>query len=1623
MIGQYLGRGGRPVTAINDVLDQIRSSSENTKEVGDKFERLMLAFFRIDPTYARQFSDVWLWSDWPGNEGKPDTGIDLVAKNFNDDGFTAIQCKCYAPTTTLHKSDIDAFFTDSGRTDFTNRIIVCTTNDWSIHAENALKGQEKPVLRIGVEALDNSSIDWGQWDLDDLENLRRHPRKTQRLHQTEAIEAVLAGFEEHDRGKLIMACGTGKTYTAQRIAEELVGPGGTVLVLMPSISLLSQTLKEWTADASIPIVPYAVCSDTRAGARHHGAEDMSPYDLVLPATTNPELLITQFNRTKSSDKMSAIFSTYQSIDVLSAAQQAGMPDFGLVIADEAHRTTGVTLSGADDSNFTKVHDDVHIKADKRVYMTATPRVFSDTSKAKATAADAWLASMDDVGTFGPEFHRLGFHEAVTRDLLTDYKVLVLAVDEAAVAAAFQKQLSDENHELQLDDATKIVGCLNALAKRDPIGETFGSDNLPMQRAVAFSNTIAHSKKFKGLFTEVADRYENLSHRETPLRVDVDHVDGKFNSLQREELLRWLKDDPGDNGCHVLSNAKCLTEGVDVPALDAVMFLEPRKSKVDLIQAVGRVMRKAGEEKKFGYVILPIGIPADETPEQALGNNERFQVVWDVLNALRSHDERLTAVINKLDLNEEPPDIIDIIPVTIGDEDDTESTDGDETEKPRQLELSFPLEELREALYAKLVAKVGTRTYWETWANDIADIASKHETRINALIDDSKLGLGAEFDHFVEGLHTIINDSITRDDAVAMLSQHLITKPVFKTLFTDYDFTANNPVSQVMQNMIDRLDDHTLEKETESLEGFYDSVRLRVEGIDNAAGKQRIITELYEGFFSNAFPKTAESLGIVYTPVEMVDFLLHAADHALRKHFDGASISDEGVNVLDPFCGTGTFIVRLLQSGLIKPEDLARKYEKELHSNELLLLAYYIAAVNLESTHHDLVKEIGGDGGYKPFNGIVLTDTFQLGETGDGTGTIDVFPVNNERATLQKKLGIRVIVGNPPYSVGQTSQNDNNQNLKYENLDRSIANSYAHLSTAVLQRNLYDSYVRAIRWASDRLLSSADGGIVAFVTNNGFIDSNTFDGFRKTVVSEFDYIYCVNIRGNRRLGGEWGRKEGDPFFDSSRIGTAVLLLVKQPGPVTEHRADVFYRDVGDYLDRAQKRELLANSATAHALDTIDWEVITPNQAADWINQRSEAYQILTPLGGARSQRDLSGIFGLRTLGLLTSRDAWNYNASLDSLRTTISGMVAFYNGQVDAFHREHPDLPGTVAKRTETVKEFVNRDPTLFSWDRSDFPRVAQNLHYEMDEVSLVSSMYRPFFRQHVNYGSNLNNNRGKLPEIFPPSEVDNLAICVPAKGSPIPFSVLMVNQVIDLNFWAYPALLFPNRVYHTTTSESSASLFDTSSSSCLPNITEDSLRAYRISFGDEVSRDDIFFYVYGILHSLDYRTTFSEDLKKEEPRIPQVKTADDFWTISKAGRSLSDLHVGYESVDPWADLEIQYSDSWDPDLGSTYRVERMRHPRNGKKTDLTTVIYNSGITIAGIPEEAHAYRLGSRSAIDWIIDRYRVRLHKDSGIVNDPNNWADEHDDPSYIFDLLRRIVTVSMKTNEIVAGLPKLKF
>lgn len=1603
------------MTTFRQLLDLFEESAKTRSAKGRTFERFCEAFFRTDPYWSKQFDTVWSWADWPGRGNRMDTGIDLVAREAGSGRLVAIQCKFYSPDATLSWAHVATFSGMLSQPEFAEGMIVSTAGAESSNVHSNLERHAKRVLIWRVDDFEDSRVDWDQFRIDAPGRLVLRDPKTLRPHQERAITDIVAGFEAHDRGQLVMACGTGKTFTSLRLAEQMAGPGGRVLFLVPSINLLSQAVLAWANDAVVPLASFAVCSDVKAGVRKDD-EDMSVNDLAFPASTDATALVEQVMARSDAQHLTAVFSTYQSIDVISEAQAKGLGDFDLIICDEAHRTTGAFKETGEQSPFTKIHDEYFVTGSGRLYMTATPRIYGDQSKAKAAKADVIVASMDDGTCFGPVFHELPFGEAVAQGLLTDYKVLVLAVNEDEVSAVFQREFADGDGELALDDMARIVGCWHGLSKRGP---QFEGDNVPMRRAVAFSSTIAQSQKFTKLFPEIVNQALEDRSDTNAVMVETDHVDGRTNVKVRSEAIAWLEEPPGQRVCRVLSNAKCLTEGVDVPALDAVLFLQPRKSIVDVVQAVGRVMR-LNEGKDYGYVILPIGIPAGVAPEDALRDNKKYQVVWQVLQALRSHDERLAAEINKIDINGTSSKI-NVIGIGLGGGADPADPDViiGATSMGEQGSLELPdLGRWCDAIYARIVDKVGDRQYMENWAADISQIAAAQETRIRALLAHPEQNPDAveRFDTFLQALRDNLNDGVTRDDAIGMLSQHLITRPVFEALFGGDEFTRQNPVSQVMQSMIDSLDAANLGTETATLEGFYDHIRMLIGGIDSAEGRQRVITELYEKFFKKALPKTAESLGIVYTPIEIVDFINRSVDDLLRLHFDGTTISDKGVHVLDPFTGTGTFIARLIQSGLIRPEDLARKYAEELHANEIMLLAYYIAAINIETAY----EQLSSSREYQPFEGIVLTDTFQLSEAGDPMDKV-FFPRNNARADRQKALDIRVIVGNPPYSVGQGSQNDDNQNIKYPTLDRSIEQTYAKQSTASLKASLYDSYVRAFRWASNRLATSPDGGVIGFVTNGGWVDGNTADGIRQTFASEFHHIYVLNLRGNARTSGEQRKREGDGVFDQgSRSTIAITLLVKKPGAVPPSGAQIHYRDIGDYLTASEKLLIVADSSIA----TIDWTPITPNDEADWVTLRDPRYGQLIPLAGTND-----AIFKVVSNGLKTNRDAWVYNSSRSELVRNVDAMISFYNEQLAAFRSQ---LRGSekLSQVSKAASSFVDRDPRRYSWDQGDFDRMAAGTAYAFRPETIRCSLYRPFFPQCVAFDGTLNNRTYRLPDFFP-SDDPNPVLVVQQTG-PAPFTAWASDRITDI---VLPGAGNPTSVLarwrYELAEPGTLGAAAVEGPTQVSNLNPAKVQRFREALGDDITDDDVFAYVYGVLHSPDFRETFGVNLKKEAPRIPLVTDRADFESFRLAGEELLELHIGYETVDRYPLVE-EWTPGSDPDGNPALLLvgsSKMRYPKvtdqaTGKKVaDRTRLVFNDHLTLSGIPIEAHDFVLGTRSGIDWIIDRWYVKTDKDSGIVNDVNQWGLERGEPRYIIDLIERVVTVSMRTVEIVSKLPKLTF
>lgn len=1638
------------MNTLTTLLDTYRHAAVSEREKGTYFEELVIAYLRNEATYKELYSDVWTYAQWAALQGidQRDAGIDLVAKTRGTDELHAIQCKFYDAGYKIQKRDIDSFFTASGKRPFTHRVIVSTTSNWSEHAEEALRDQQPPVSKIGLHDLENSQIDWSLYQPKQQPVLL--PKKQLRPHQQNALERVVAGLAHAERGKLIMACGTGKTFTSLKIAEALAGAGGRVLFLVPSLSLLSQTLTEWTQESAIPLHSFAVCSDSDVGKKRSADDDRVQtftHELRYPATTQADRLADEIARRHDDEHMSVVFSTYHSIDVIHRAQHDfNLADFDLIVCDEAHRTTGASYEDEEESAFVRVHNPDFIRANKRLYMTATPRIYADVAKASAEQDNVALYSMDNEQHYGKELFVITFSEAVKRGLLVDYKVIVLAVEESHVHRRLQALLAGDDNSLKVDDAAKIVGCWKALSKQG-INTDLHYDADPMKRAVAFCQVIAPNKKAKRhqvasmniaeMFQDVVEAYQEAEAAENgelaiTLNCEAEHVDGSMNASQKEEKLDWLKAETPENTCRILSNVRCLSEGVDVPALDAVLFLTPRNSQVDVVQSVGRVMRNA-PNKRLGYVVLPVVIPANMEPHEALNDNQTYKVVWQVLQALRSHDDRFDAMVNKLDLIGQDTSKMEVIaitdkiqarkqPSTTKQKNKAQAKSshsiGEATHVPEQFQntLEFEIGEIERAIYAKLVDKVGNRHHWEDWAKDIAKIANTHIDRITAIIEaPENTKERAAFEAFAAELRDDINNSVSDAEIIEMLAQHLITQPVFEALFEGYSFAQNNPISKAMQQVLDALQEHHISKEADTLQRFYDSVKLRAEGIDSAIGKQRIIVELYDKFFRSAFPRMTDRLGIVYTPVEVVDFILHSVNDVLKAEF-GQTLGSEGVHILDPFTGTGTFITRLLQSGLITPEQLPHKYRHEIHANEIVLLAYYIAAINIEAVYHSIA---GGD--YVPFEGICLTDTFQMQESEDLISKLLVD--NSQRRERQKKLDIRVIVGNPPYSAGQTRANDNNANVAYPYLDERIRSTYADQSVATNKNALYDSYIRAIRWASDRI---GNKGVIGFVSGNAWTERSFADGMRKCLAEEYSNIYVVNLRGDIRKNmlSKGAAKEGQNIFGSgSMTGVSIAVMVKNPEAI-EH-GQIFYRNIGDDLTRQEKLDVLtAYISIGQITESKDWVKISPDQHGDWLNQRDDSFEQFM-LMGDKKDKTAAVLFENYSSGVKTQRDAWCYNASKQEVEENVKRLLATYQSELDRYNVACAGLP---KDKWPELDSFLDFDPSKTSWSAGFKSNFLRKRLLTYSNQNSIPSLYRPFSKQWLYYDRDLNERVYQMPHIFPDAKADNLVICVSGKGARNAVSTFISNNLVDLNALEAGAQCFPLYLYdekeHISATTLQPSLLgndDKVESSANHEVqrryalTDEGLEYFQKAYPTEsISKEDVFYYIYGLLHSPDYRARYADNLAKELPRIPPVKEARDFWLFVKAGRDLADLHLNYETAAMYPATVDGATDE------ANYRVEKMRY---GKGKDKSVIHYNGSITVRNIPLEAYDYVVNGKPAIDWVVERQGIREDKASGIVNDANDWATETmGNPRYPLELLLRVITVSLETMKIVHSLPALE-
>ncbi|GAA9686146.1 hypothetical protein VH58_11050 [Helicobacter pylori] len=1069
-----------------------------------------------------------------------------------------------------------------------------------------------------------------------------------------------------------------------------------------------------------------------------------------------------------------------------------------------------------------------------------------------------------------------------------------------------------------------------------------------------------------------------------LTISIDHIDGTMNCKVRLEKLEELNEFK-TNTCKVLSNARCLSEGVDVPALDSIVFFDGKSAMVDIIQAVGRVMRKA-KHKKRGYIILPIALEESEIQnlDEAV-NNTNFKNIWKVLKALRSHDPSL---VDEATFREK---------IKIFGSDDEKNPDDEEFRKnkteqspndPKQAQKTLfdaiLLQDLADAVYNVMPTKLGDKNYWENFTKKTGNIAKTLNNRLKIIFEKNP-----EFFHgFVDSLRGNIHQNIKEEEALDMITSHIITKPIFDAIFGD---NIKNPIAKALDKMVLKLSDLGLEGETKDLKNLYESVKTEAVHAKSQKSQQELIKNLYNTFFKEAFKKQSEKLGIVYTPIEVVDFILRATNGILKKHFH-TDFNDKNITIFDPFTGTGSFIARLLskENALISDEALKEKFDKNLFAFDIVLLAYYIALINITQAAQNR------DSSLKFFKNIALTDSLDYLEEKSDKGVFHLFEDLKENKDIKDTLAdqsIRVIIGNPPYSAGAKSENDNNQNLLHPNLEKWVYEKYGKNSTSrSVGKTTRDTLIQSIYLASELL---KDRGVLGFVVNGGFIDSKSADGFRKCVAQEFSHLYVLNLRGNARTSGETFKKEGGKIFDSgSRATIAIVFFVKDSSTPNN---TIFYYEVEDYLKREAKLNLLAGFEN---LESVPFKEITPNDKGDWINQRNEEFEKLIPLKRDKTLKNDS-IFDINSLGVVSGRDSWVYNFSPNALMQSVQKCIDTYNADLKRFNERFREA---FKQRTQGVKsgdlyrhlndKEITTDKTKIAWTDGLKNHLLKNQKLpESNKERMRLSLYRPFNKQWLYWDKNWINRQRQFSKIFPDESFENVVMNIGA-GNGKDFSALVSDFIPDYS------LILPNQAYPLYYYDGLGNRH------CA--ISGYALNLFRKHYEDNsIAEEEIFYYIYAILHHKGYLEKYKNSLTKENPRIA---LSEDFKELSMLGKELAELHLNYESGEMHASVE--YKTLMNAEEEGYYDVETMK-----KIGDC--ILYNQNIAITKIPKKAFEYVVNGKSAIDWVIEHYKKTMDKESLIENNPNDYKGG----KYVFELLCRVIKLSEKSVDLIEKISIKRF
>ena len=1287
-----------------EVTQELRAMypEDDERRKGEHFERIMVEFFRKDKRYE-WMKEVRLW---PKSD---DLGIDIIAYDWAGEPW-AIQSKFFGDNDSLnYKGNITNLWAEAEANNIQNKIIVTT----GIPTKTLIKQCEKTnVYMIRRSDLESSNI---CWDIRP-EKVTGGKRRQLRDHQKEALRACQDGFKKFSRGQLIMACGTGKTMTALHVAEKETGEGKLVLYLVPSISLIKQTYAEWQENSNIRQHALIVCSDKTAGS----SEDISVTDLPGLVTTDVKKLrasVGTFQKDKNT--MNVVFSTYQSADVV--AEVFKDRKFDLIIFDEAHRT-----AGREGKSFGLAHDDANIRADKRLYMTATPRIYNTNDDSQK------VVSMNDETIFGPQFHRLGFGKAIQEGILSDYQAIAFKIvledeDKKNVNRQEQKKEVDEEFELQAE--CKLSSVYEAIKRREE-----GGDFDLLNRVLVFHNSIPQSKRFVDMFQKVVGKVNERGDdaHAAGTAVNVQHVDGKDKAKDRAETLEWLKKGDGSN-VHVLSSVRCLSEGVNVPTLNGVVFYEPRQSVIDIVQAVGRVMRKTAD-KSMGYVIIPIVVSKNEAMQTTLDKSGSNKLIVQIVDALRTHDERIDRFLNQASL----------VPSDNG-------GDGGGDTQPGPI-IPPQIAKIFDSLPPKLL---DTGFYWEEYGQKLGEQAKVVALKARNRSDGIHKNV---IDKLHENLKVVIGETVTRDDAIDAIAQHIVLQPVFHELFGK----SKNPVAKVFDKVVGQLDFHT---ELEGLAEWHNLMRYNVSGIENPRAKQTVIAKIYGNFFET-FDK-AQAKTIVYTPVEVVDFIINSVQHILKTEFS-TDFAGENVRVLDPFAGTGIFLARLMESGYIPQENLKKVYQKGMEFGELKLLAYYTACANLETTYARLT------GKRTTFKHGCLADTFTIdprwrklktdGMAHEQSKLTDpdfknVYKIRDR----QRGAHIHIIITNPPWSAGKKIAGEGKQNTKHTKLEQRIKETYIENAPKGNVRQMYNEYIKAIRWASDRI---GDTGVIGFITPSAWITGNAEAGIRACLQDEFTNVHILDLKGQRGLKGH-----GNSIFGNSgteggvTVGCAVTVLVKNPN---KPKCKIHYHTLpeNDFFCE-EKRARVAALGSIKSISKKDWNSIKPDEYNDWLNQRgktAQEWEKLVPIGSkeGKNNKNTKILFAQFSLGLATHRDAWVYNRSKKELLKNMKRHIDFCNAQ--KLDNIVPD-PKQAAWNTELTNELKK------------LRKIGKTL--KLNKINIRTALFRPFFKQLLYFDPIFVTAKYRIPFFYPTDNIQNLSISIPDKTKS-EFSPMISEMTPDL---------------------------------------------------------------------------------------------------------------------------------------------------------------------------------------------------------------------------------------------------